>query len=113
MLVVVTFLFSVTLSAQELKPDLEKQGDLIKGTFYFEDGSVSQEGTYKDGKLHGKWVSYDHTGKKIAMANYEEGKKTGKWFFWTSDQLTEVDYNNNRIAEVTRYDYKGTFVTRN
>ncbi|WP_040507006.1 toxin-antitoxin system YwqK family antitoxin [Gillisia limnaea] len=113
MLVVVAFLFSVTLSAQEIKPDFEKQGDLIKGTFYFEDGNVSQEGTYKDGKLHGKWISYDQNGKKVAMANYEEGKKTGKWFFWSSNELTEVDYSNNRIAEVAKYDYKGTLVTRN
>ncbi|MFO8146804.1 MAG: toxin-antitoxin system YwqK family antitoxin [Bacteroidota bacterium] len=113
MLVVVAFLFSVTLSAQEIKPDFEKQGDLIKGTFYYEDGSVSQEGTYKDGKLHGKWISYDQNGKKVAMANYEEGQKTGKWFFWSSDQLTEVDYDNNSIAEVTKYAYKSTLVTRN
>ncbi|MFN4762286.1 toxin-antitoxin system YwqK family antitoxin [Gillisia sp. Q332] len=113
MLVVVAFLFSVTLSAQEIKPEFEKQGDLIKGTFYNEDGGVSQEGTYKDGKLHGKWISYDQNGKKVAMANYEEGIKTGKWFFWSADQLTEVDYSNNLIAEVTKYDYKGTLVTRN
>lgn len=113
MLVVVAFLFSVTLAAQEIKPDFEKKGDLIKGTFYNEDGGVSQEGTYKDGELHGKWISYDQNGKKVAMANYEEGRKTGKWFFWSSDELTEVDYDNNRIAEVTKYDYKGTLVTRN
>ncbi len=113
MLMVVAFLFSVTLSAQQIKPTFEKQGKLIKGTFYFEDGSVSQEGTYKDGKLHGEWFSYDQNGKMIASANYNEGKKTGKWLFWSSNQLTEVDYNNNAIAEVVKYDYKGTLVTRN
>lgn len=113
MLVVLAFLFSVTLAAQEIKPVFEKEGNLIKGTFYNEDGNVSQVGTYKDGKLHGKWISYDQNGKKVAMANYEEGQKTGKWFFWSSDQLTEVDYSNNSIAEVTKYDYNGTLVTRN
>lgn len=112
-LVVVAFLFSLTLSAQEIKPQFEKQGDLIKGIFYNEDGSVSQEGTYKDGKLHGKWISYDENGKKVALANYEEGRKNGKWFFWSSDQLTEVDYDNNIIAEVIKYDYNRTLFSRN
>ena len=111
--VIVAFLFVSVISAQDIKPNFEKQGELIKATFYYEDGSISQEGTYKDGKLHGQWISYDHNGKKTAFANYEKGKKTGKWFFWSSNQLTEVDYNNNKIAEVTDYKYNSTIVNQN
>lgn len=105
-LFVVAFLFVSILTAQDIEPSVENQGELIKGTFYYQDGSISQEGTYKDGKLHGQWVSYDQNGKKTALANYEDGRKTGKWFFWNSDQLTEVDYNNNKIAEVVNYKKK-------
>ena len=111
-LFVVAFLFVSVITAQDIEPSFEKQGKLIKGTFYFEDGSISQEGTYKDGKLHGKWISYDQNGKMIASANYEEGKKTGKWLFWTPTELTEVDYNNNRIAEVNSYKLDGSKVNK-
>lgn len=111
-LAVFAFVISSTISAQDVKPVFVQDGELIKGTFYYEDGSISQEGTYKDGKLHGEWISYDQNGKKIAMANYEEGEKTGKWFFWSAEKLTEVDYNDNRIAEVKTYSYQGDLVSR-
>ena len=103
MLVVGAILFGSVMMAQNVKPTFEKQGELIKGTFYYDDGSVRQEGTYKDGKLHGEWVSYDQNGKKTALAQYEEGQKSGKWFFWNADKLTEVDYTSNRIADVKVY----------
>ena len=103
------FTFGAAALAQENpEPKFEKDGDLIKGTFYFEDGSVQQIGTYKDGKLHGEWISYDTNGKKQSIATYTEGEKTGKWFFWSSDKLTEVDYDNNKIAGVNTWKSDGT-----
>lgn len=84
-------------------PVFEKQGNLIKGTFYYEDGSIQQEGTYKEGELHGEWISYDENGEKTAIANYKNGKKDGKWFFWSEDKLTEVDYKNSVIASVNSW----------
>ena len=99
----IAIMIGTIAGAQDIKPLYEKDGDLIKGTYYYEDGSIKQEGTYKNGKLHGQWVSYGQDGKKNALAQYEEGNKTGKWFFWNDDLLTEVDYNKNRIAEVRKY----------
>ncbi|QED39140.1 nicotinic acid mononucleotide adenyltransferase [Antarcticibacterium arcticum] len=107
------FLMAPVLSAQEIEPKFEIQGELIKGTYYYENGSVRQEGTYKGGKLHGEWVSFDQSGKKNALARYEEGVKMGKWFFWSPDVLTEVEYRNNVIAEVTEYKRQGILITRN
>ncbi len=109
-LVVAALLFSVAVSAQEVK--FEKKGDLVKGIYYYEDGTISQEGTFKNGKLHGEWVSYDQNGKKTALANYKEGEKDGKWFFWANDILTEVDYTNNIIAEVKSYKNTNAIVNR-
>lgn len=109
---IVAVLFSTALTAQEIEPDFERTGELIKGTFYYEDGNISQEGTYKDGKLHGEWVSYDKDGKKTAIASYKNGEKSGKWFFWSGDTLTEVDYEENRIAEVRNYKNTGSLVIR-
>tara|TARA_R100000789_G_C2995253_1_gene147267 strand:+ start:717 stop:1082 length:366 start_codon:yes stop_codon:yes gene_type:complete len=108
------FLMSGVILAQneEIKPKFEKQGELIKGTFYYEDGSVRQEGTYKDGRLHGEWISYDQNGEKTALANYENGKKSGKWFFWTENKLTEVDYQNSMIASVNSWKNENSIVDR-
>ena len=101
-----------TVMAQEVKPKFEKEGNLIKGTFYYENGAIKQEGTYKNGKLHGEWISYNQNGEKNAVAKYQDGNKTGKWFFWSNDILTEVDYSNNTIAEVTTYKNTGSLAIR-
>ena len=108
---VIALIFSVTIYAQEVKPTFEKQGDLIKGTYFYEDGTVSQQGFYnKEGKLHGEWKAYDVTGKKIAMGQYVNGTKTGKWFFWNADKLSEVNYSDNQIADVTTWTGKDNVV---
>ena len=112
LLMMTALVFTGALFAQDVKPEFEEQGDLIKGTFFYEDGAVKQKGTYKDGKLHGKWVAYDKTGAKTAVAQYANGENTGKWFFWNNGNLTEVDYTNNTIAEVTTWDNSKTLVVR-
>ena len=105
------FLAGATVLAQENpEPRFEKDGELIKGTFYYEDGSVKQEGTYKEGNLHGEWISYNQNGEKEAIAQYTNGEKTGKWFFWSDNKLTEVDYNENRIAKVNSWKSEGILV---
>lgn len=86
--------------AQDKNPKLEAVGDLVKTTYYFENGQVKQEGFFKDGKLDGTWTSYSKNGTKTAVATYKNGEKTGKWFFWNNDILHEVDYSNSRIAAV-------------
>ncbi|MGB8375786.1 MAG: nicotinic acid mononucleotide adenyltransferase, partial [Salegentibacter sp.] len=80
-------------------------------TFYYEDGSIRQEGTYKDGKLHGEWISYDQEGNKNAIAEYTNGEKTGKWFFWSGEKLSEVNYENSRIVSVNTWKSDGTLVS--
>ncbi|WP_373057683.1 toxin-antitoxin system YwqK family antitoxin [Zunongwangia sp. H14] len=113
MLIGAALIFTGAVSAQEKKPDFEKQGDLIKGTFYYEDGSVRQEGTYKEGELHGEWISYNKEGEKTAVGQYNMGEKTGKWFFWNEDKLTEVDYKNSQIASVNSWKSDRNAVTSN
>ncbi|HSI69018.1 MAG TPA: hypothetical protein VK941_02215 [Gillisia sp.] len=114
LLAIMAIAITTGLSAQEKQPVYENQGELIKGTFYYEDGSIRQEGTYKDGKLHGKWISYGQDGKKDAIAEYNQGQKTGKWFFWSNDDvLREVDYTENRIADVKVYKNTGERLTVN
>ncbi len=92
--------------AQEVKPKLEKKGDLVEATFYHDNGEIAQKGFYKDGKLHGTWKSYDVNGKKVALGSYENGKKVGKWLFWTEKTLKEVNYEDSRIASVSEWTTK-------
>jgi len=102
-LMIAAIMCTGALFAQEVEPKFEQNGDVVKGTFFHDNGTVKQEGTYKDGKLDGQWVMYNDEGKKVALGEYNNGEKTGKWFFWKEDQLTEVDYSNNSIAEVTTW----------
>jgi len=112
MMIIAACLFGGILFAQE-KANVEyvKQGDLVKGIFYYDNGVIEQEGTYKNGKLHGQWVSYDKDGKKNAVAFYHKGNKTGKWFFWRQDKLIEVDFNKNDIANVKSYTNENIYVS--
>ncbi|PTX64140.1 hypothetical protein C8N46_101751 [Kordia periserrulae] len=100
--VAVCLVFGATAFAQSSdKPTLEKKGDLIKATYFHDNGVVAQTGFFTlDGKLQGEWKSFNAKGKKTAVGNYENGKKVGKWFFWNADQLSEVDYKKSKIKDV-------------
>ena len=104
MLLALALIFSITLSAQENKPTFEKEGDMVKATYYHDNGMVAQVGYYLNDKLHDRWEMFDEEGKKIAVGQYHMGKRTGKWFFWNQNDLKEVDYLENRVINVTKHD---------
>lgn len=109
-----TFIFAFVIAVNcSTKTVLEKQGTLIKATYYFENGTVQQQGFYKDGKPHGEWIAYNNQGKKIALGQYNAGVKVGKWFFWNQDILSEVDYNDSRIAAVNQWKNSQPLVSNN
>ncbi len=109
-ILILALVFASSIIAQN-KPKFEKEGNLVKGTFFHDNGQIQQQGFYKNGKLHGEWVSYNAEGKKLAMAQYEDGIKTGKWFMWNKGVLIEVDYDANVIASVVEWSAKNTVVT--
>lgn len=96
---VCSLIFTIA-QCQEIKPKYEKQGDLIKVTHFYENGVVKEQGYFKNKLLHGVWNRFDKNGNKTVMAHYNLGKKVGKWFIWTSDELKEINYQNNTIASV-------------
>jgi|AntDeeMinimDraft_4_1070355.scaffolds.fasta_scaffold34693_1 antitoxin component YwqK of YwqJK toxin-antitoxin module len=90
--------------SQEKNVDWQAKDNLVQGTYYFDNGTVHQQGTFnQNGKLHGEWVMFDRKGNKTALGTYTNGKKDGKWFFWEENQLTEVDFNSNEIMDVTQW----------
>lgn len=96
MMGIATFMFS-----QENNTTYTTEGDLVKATYYYEDGSIKTQGFFKNNKLTGKWVRFDKNGKKVQIAHYKDGKKVGKWLVWTSEgTLKEINYKDNSIASV-------------
>ena len=102
----ITFLAILFISAAsfaQTQPDLKlnQETNLIEATYYHDNGTVSQEGTFNMNKeLHGKWVSFNDSGEKISVGNYVNGLKTGNWTFWSGNDMKEVEYSNNAIASV-------------
>lgn len=99
-------LFSSFIFAQKIEPKFEVVNNMVKATYYYDNGQVKQEGFYLDGKLHGKWVSYNENGVKQTMGEYDKGNKVGKWFFWSTNSLNEVDFSESRIVEVKKWSSK-------
>lgn len=106
MILTFTMLFSVVLLAQakNIEPTFEKNGDMVKATYFHDNGEIAQTGHLLNNKLHGEWVSFNSEGKKTGVAQYNMGNKVGKWFMWSGNNLTEVDYDNNRIVNVVKKD---------
>lgn len=105
-------LFTGVVFAQNIEPKYEIVGKMVKATYYYDNGQVKQEGCYKDGKLHGKWVAFNENGSKQSMGEYADGMKTGKWFFWNDTSLAEVDYTKSKITDVKKWS-KDALVHRN
>ncbi len=105
------FIFSIAIvNAQETKPVFEKVKNKVKATYFHDNGAIAQVGYFLDGKLEGEWNMYSPEGKKIAKGNYTQGKKTGKWFFWENAILQEVNFEDSKIANVTKWNSEGTLV---
>lgn len=102
-ILVAALLVSGMFFAQEIKPKFEVVDNMVKATYYHDNGQVSQEGLYLDGKLHGKWVSYTEAGAKQTMGEYENGAKVGKWFFWNENSLSEVDFSKSKMESVKKW----------
>ena len=94
-------LISSMIFAQKGTPKLEVVDNMVKATYYYDNGKIQQEGFFKDGKLEGKWIAYDAQGNKLSVGEYSNGQKTGKWFFYNEAKMSQVDYTNNQVAYVT------------
>lgn len=101
LLITVMMIFGLGFS-QSKSPLLEAEGQLVKATYFHENGNVQQVGYFKDGKLDGKWSSYDANGNLKTIAEYKEGQKTGKWMYFSDNVCVgEVNFSNNQILKVT------------
>ena len=75
--------------------------DLIDITYFYEDGSVQQIGSFNTSGLpHGEWTAYNMNGEKLCIGNYKNGLKDGTWYFILSDKTQAVDYINSKIISI-------------
>ena len=103
-MIIAAVLISGIIFAQEnSQPQLEAYGNLVKASYYYENGQLQQTGFFKDGKLEGQWVAYDANGNKKSVGEFSNGIKTGKWVFWNENNLSEVNYANNAVASVKNW----------
>ena len=92
----------VSVAQTEQNPKLEVRGDMIFATYFYDNGTIHQQGFFsKDGALDGLWTSYDIQGNKMSHGYYSNGIKTGQWLFWTDDALKVVDYVDSKIINVS------------
>lgn len=76
---------------------ISQEGNFVNGVeqgkwlLYFPDGNVFNSQEFVDGKLHGKFITFDRYGKTIVTGNYVSGEKDGEWLF-ENDKIKEV-YN--------------------
>ena len=86
-----TILFCLTSSvgwSLELKDLVERDGIYYKK---FSDvpftGKITgqYQGTFKNGKINGSWVSFFDNGQLMHKGNYKNGKKDGYWFMYYED----------------------------
>lgn len=101
--VLIAFLFANVLFAQDndASVKVERVSDnTVKVITFHQNGQIAQTGFVKNKKLDGKWESFDASGERVSSGNYSAGQKVGQWFFWNEDQLTEVDFNENKVTSV-------------
>ena len=105
--VVLLFTASFAFAQDQLKPKVEKMGDLTAVTYYHDNGAIAQYGTFnQQGKLQGVWTSFDAEGNKTMVGNYDNNKKVGKWLLWSDNTLREVEYVDSRVASVSEWQDK-------
>ena len=80
---------------------------------YFENRRPKEVRSYREGKLHGLWRTYDIAGQLISEANYVDGNKEGIWRIW--DELGALRYemsytNNKKSGSWKMWDDKGNLV---
>ena len=59
----------------------------------YKNGKKESNQNYKDGKLHGLFISWRDNGKKWSEGNYKDGKEDGLWVWWYENGQKEMEGN--------------------
>jgi len=78
---------------------------------YHDNGQLQWEGDYKNGKKEGLWVSYYDNGQLRYKGNHKNGKSEGRWVrYWKNGQLwlEGADKNGKKEGRWVSYKEDGT-----
>ena len=92
---------------------IDKSGDCVKQSEYYETGQVYMEGTMKNGQREGEWKSYFPDGKVQSIGYYKAGQRTGAaTVYWYNGNLREEGFykNSHHCGKWRYYDEQGNFV---
>jgi antitoxin component YwqK of YwqJK toxin-antitoxin module len=83
-------------------------------SIFFESGKIHETRSYKKGKMHGTWLTWNEDGTKVALANYKDNLKHGDWFIW-DDKGTlrfEMHYSQGKkVGTWKMFNEKGELVS--
>ncbi len=67
-------------------------------TWYYPNGDMGIEGSYRNNKRHGKYTSWYENGQKHEEGEYRNGKKRGKWPSWheNGQKYEEGEYKDGK-----------------
>ena len=99
--IVLGLLFSAGVVLGETKGSTKENENLVKATYFYEDGTIAQTGYFINGRPHGKWKLYNTEGKKIGKGKFQEGKKTGKWHYRGNQTLGELGIMDEKTAHLS------------
>ena len=65
----------------------------------FDNGKKEREGSYKNGKFHGKWTNWFESGQRESELNYNNGKLDGKSTWWNkrNQKVIQKNYKNGKL----------------
>ncbi len=89
-----------------LRLEMKIAGGVPEGTYvvYFENRKPQEIRSYRAGKAHGLWRTYDAAGQLISEAEYRDGEKHGTWRIWDElgTQRYEMNYFNGKKTGIWR-----------
>jgi hypothetical protein len=65
-----------------------KNNEALRFERYYENGSLYQKGSLKNGELHGPFERFDETGRAVEKGHMSMAKRCGKWW-WRSKASDE------------------------
>ncbi len=95
-----------------LKLEIQIGNGVPEGAYviYFENRKPKEVRSYKKGKLHGLWRTYDVSGVLLSEAEYSDGEKHGTWRIWDKNGTLryEMSYHSGKRTGTWRmWDEKG------
>ena len=68
---------------------------------YHDNGRLEEKGTYEDGKKDGPWVGYHDNGQLASKGTYKDDKFDGPWvYYWKYGQLWKKEtYKDGKLVE--------------